>query len=395
MISLMNKPLILLLIYYYLLLSDSPSLINNSSYHVINSLPISDDHIPLLRWKPSLKPTPILKSKMHHTCMIDRNSLYLTCWGLNQHGQTDLPTDTSTKHGLVQTTEVSVGGFHTCVITKLHTELVCYGMNNFGQCSPPDDDVEEFNRGYFRDIHGNINPNPDKVKLVSTGLHFTCIVYYILNKVKCFGQNELDSLISPDLFNIDSPYDVDLMSSGAYHTCTITRIINLIKCWGANDSGQLTHPAELADRKVKHLSAGCVSTCVLLDYKEGVNGSNLVCFGGIEYAYSDVYGRGGKLIRSKLYLTMSVGLFHYCVVDIVGVLYCYGYSDGDGKFKDVNGIVDIENILEKTPVPFELGVGGDGCINVAMGYEHICAVDMQMNTRCWGSNKAGQLDVPE
>ena len=61
-----------------------------------------------------------------HTCAA-RSDGQLVCFGLNDHGQCDVPT------GLGAVVAVSAGCEHTCAV-RSGGQLVCFGLNDHGQC---------------------------------------------------------------------------------------------------------------------------------------------------------------------------------------------------------------------------------------------------------------------
>ena len=68
-----------------------------------------------------------ISAGFYHTCAI-RSDGTAACWGLNNVGQTTVPTGTFTS--------VSAGGFHTCA-KKTDGTTACWGDNYFGQSTPP------------------------------------------------------------------------------------------------------------------------------------------------------------------------------------------------------------------------------------------------------------------
>ena len=63
----------------------------------------------------------------HHTCAIDDNGL--DCWGRNQFGQTNVPTN------LVNPTKIAAGYFHTCAIDD--SGVTCWGDGSSGKTESP------------------------------------------------------------------------------------------------------------------------------------------------------------------------------------------------------------------------------------------------------------------
>jgi hypothetical protein len=128
------------------------------------------------------------------------------CWGLNDHGQADLPSETFR--------QITTGIQFSCGI-RLDGTVQCWGDNSFGQTDAPS--------GTFLQI--------------STGLFHTCGVRSD-KTVACWGvyyYNDHGQADPPD-------GEFHQVSAGNYHTCGILND-DTLTCWGLDDSGQTDAPS--------------------------------------------------------------------------------------------------------------------------------------------------------
>ncbi|MEI7643741.1 MAG: putative Ig domain-containing protein [Chloroflexales bacterium] len=212
------------------------------------------------------------------TCAITRANA-LRCWGLNDHGQTNVPSD------LGPARQVSTGWVHTCAITSANA-LRCWGYNAYGQATVPSD----------------LGP----VRQVSAGILHTCAITSA-NALRCWGSNGNGQTAVPS--NLGA---VSHVSAGGYHTCAITST-NVLRCWGSNSNGQANVPSDLG--AVSHISEEYFHTCAL-------TGTNVLrCWGDNSKGQNTVPSDLGTVSQ------ISAGWDHTCVVTSANVLRCWGAND--------------------------------------------------------------------
>lgn len=196
---------------------------------------------------------------------------------------------------------------------------------------------------------------------------------------------------------------VTAVVAGREHTCALLGMPGRVLCWGGNTSGQLglgaSAPArmELATEVpgltgVVQLAAGRDATCALRD------DGGVMCWG------ANTNGRGatGRLgtgdtdpvvpsARAVSGLSDAVqiaaGDETQCALTRTGTVFCWGgtglHSIG---MRDGTGFVSFSAVA----LPVE---GAAESVQIAVGGNHICALNRLGAVRCWGGNGGGQLGI--
>lgn len=207
---------------------------------------------------------------------------------------------------------------------------------------------------------------------IALGLGFghSCAIFSN-GSVKCWGQNSSGQLGLGDgekrggqagemganlpTVNLGTNRTAKQIVAGGDHTCALLDD-DSVKCWGNNLEGQLgldnamyygLGPGTMGDalpvvnlgEKVKHLAAGQMHTCAILE------SGNVKCWG---------YGSDGRL-----------GL---------GSITTWGDKPGD---------MAMLPIVPISP--------GRKAISIATGLEHTCIVEDNLAVRCWGRGSLGRL----
>ena len=73
----------------------------------------------------------VISSGSYHTCVVLFDG-QVACWGDNQHGQCDAPTD-------IVFSQVSAGWSHTCGLERDTGAAVCWGLDVHGEATPPEE----------------------------------------------------------------------------------------------------------------------------------------------------------------------------------------------------------------------------------------------------------------
>ena len=268
---------------------------------------------------------------------------------------------------------------------------------------------------------------------IGTGFAHTCA---LLNdkSVKCWGGNHRGQLGNRDHANSNTPVAVELGSGRTAtaihvkgnHVCAILDDGTLL-CWGRNHLGQLgngtttssTSKAPTAvdlgeGRTATAVGGGVDHTCAILDDESTKCwGYNLYGQTGLPTAHrGDQPGEMGEnLILVDLDIdkeeeveggpefTLAMGQIHTCAIDENGALTCWGAA-GNGRLgmvlaaEDTHACTDAgeTTTVDCRKIPTEVNLGtGRSALEVALGFQHTCAVLDDGSLKCWGSNGYGQV----
>jgi len=325
-------------------------------------------------------PLPLaLGAGLYHTCFADSGNL--SCWGKNDVGQLGqaAPTSSPTPLGvnLQNVVDVAAGVGHTCALVSDGT-VWCWGEGNYGELGD-----------------GSQQSSPDPVKVIA------------LDNVKA-------------------------IEAGDDHTCALLGD-GTARCWGLNGDGQLgdgtttalsSSPVEVAIQGIEHLADS--ATCAIL------MGGSLWCWGNGNPNPTQIPTINDAVDACR-------GDFHTCVVRESGEVWCWGNNDHNqlgydgvpqgGTSAPTEPVTDITTAKEvecgydhtcariangtvrcwgepgsgqlgngdethtEEAWQFETPVGLDQVIELALGYEHSCALREGGNVWCWGANSSGQAGV--
>lgn len=143
--------------------------------------------------------------------------------------------------------------------------------------------------------------------------------------------------------------------AGDEHAC-VTFHTGDIKCWGNHESGRLGYPMQGEDIGDDETPAG--------------------------FGFVDV---GGPVIELALGSNFSCALLEGEVVR------CWG-SGGTGRLGQGDNL--SIGIFEAPSTVDPISLGGNA-ISIAAGTDHACAAMADGSLRCWGSNEAGQVGIPD
>jgi len=180
----------------------------------------------------------------HHSMLLVENHPYVVCFGWNDYGQCNVPTDIDTGVLLID-----AGGLHSLVLCT-DRRLRAFGHNNSGQCNIPDDvqhDVLTMCGGYN---------------------HTVCIT--MDGKLHAFGDNSNGQCTIPSAL-LNTP--VTQIAAGWQHTVAVTDNGELVVF---GDPDYCNIPTEIQDKQIVKISAGLSHTVVVCQ-----NGS-LIAFGNNE-----------------------------------------------------------------------------------------------------------------
>lgn len=374
-----------------------------------------------------------------HTCVIDRATRVLACWGANDHGQLGIGTtgDGTTLADVSRATviaedenglpftgidEVSLSAWHSCA--RKGDVLFCWGERLTGaQAEPPL--TPNLDRTRPRAI-GNL-----EVRTASAGGPHTCAAR-TMGDLTCFGHASLGELNRGDAGEVPctAPFFRDYLVDGgedAGHTCsgglraavdapeagvlslslgevsscamTAGRVI----CWGANEDGQLGRVTVTPFTA----RAGAVAVDGVGTALDGV--TRLAAGGGrhacaLRAGQVLCWGRNDRgqlgfdpaVVPTRAFAAAVPGLAGVTEIGVADGVSCAVRADKTvvcwGADLAALGDGGVAASHVPSPVKGPLGVGLLGeVIAVAPGARHACALRSDKVVVCWGKNDRGQL----
>ncbi len=293
-----------------------------------------------------------------HTCAIDTQK-QVWCWGDDTHaqcGQGNLGTNVASplvaldsQIGYVMATAVAVGSTSTCVLRNGSGKLACFGDN--GSCET---DLWD-NGGCLAGATSAVDTTDtdvvfNSVTSLSLGAVHGCVAASPLPNgnptLFCFGDNaSLESgpsgkAITTPAAAIASPQKVASIATGDAHTCFVTDSPHQLFCFGKNDVHQASPTSATSPIDPSTLTPVALPQNALP---------------------SVVVARGNET----------------CVVDIDGLLWCFGQGHGS-NIEQFTGVKDVGKIA--------MG-GGHTCV---IGHLPSDGQSSPGSLLCWGDNTSGQ-----
>ncbi|MED5486295.1 MAG: ELWxxDGT repeat protein [Candidatus Thermoplasmatota archaeon] len=352
------------------------------------------------------------------------------CWGMNDQGRLgignqyyvgDHPnemgdyqafTDLGTE---LYATDITTGDNFACAVLN-NTQVKCWGYGYYGQLgsgssSTSGDAANEMgdNLAYVRSPSSSSIPLSGIVK-VDAGYRAACALSSD-GQVYCWGYNDdylVKSLIQSYTYTHTPWHQTQLsrpaidIAVGYYHACAILDN-HQVQCWGRNTEGQLgtgntTTPNQNVAQKERpyvdlgsdvgasDIMAGGHYTCAILttegtvcwgygsQHRNGRNATgNFITMGEeLGNGTGSPYDTIAKSHRSSL----SPNSPHTCIVDEMSEVQCWGATHVVPGFGG--------------PSPQTVNVGGL-VRSVVVSDDSACALRIDGNLICWGSNDHGQL----
>jgi alpha-tubulin suppressor-like RCC1 family protein len=370
-----------------------------------------------------------------HTCA-RRASSAGACWGDNVNGQlgntgtadSSSPTTIktlATRSGLFVVVDLTAikaiagGGLHTCELGA-NGSVRCWGANGSGQLG----------NGGTGEVHFAPAPSIGGLANVSSivaGDSDTCVLL-VNGKVQCWGENSLGQLGNHSSGNDSStPVTVQILSepvgglsglidltgvaalaAGFRHNCAL-RADGTVVCWGDNRHGQLGKDPLLTSSSFAidvagvsnaiALAGGNAHTCALLSNGKvkcwGLNNNGQLGDGSINESFQPVTVRqllaGGGLTDLTGIVALEAGSLHTCALRVDGKVFCWGDNTrgqlGDGTMTDSHAA--LLNPVQQVVLEGRFDLGG--IVALGLGQQHSCALGVDGQPFCWGSNSNGQL----
>ena len=333
-----------------------------------------------------------------HTCGLTTGS-GAVCWGANGDGQAGDGTAFAYRPPVAVAglqsgvLALAANGSHSCALLNT-SSVVCWGNNSTGQLG--DGGASE------RRVPVAVVGLSEAATALTVGGGHSCALLQS-GGVQCWGRNGSGQVGNGANLNQASPVAVTglgglvtALAAGANHTCALLQS-GAIQCWGDNTNGQLGDQTTVSRNlptavvglaaPAKGITAGSDHTCaILLDGRVqcwGDNARGQLGDGTREDRTSPVLVSNLRDVIA----TVAAGRFHTCALAIDGDLYCWG-TNNRGQLG--NGTLESS----RTPLRV-LGVPGDA-IALTAGLDHACAIFKSNQIYCWGSNRSRQLgrDAP-
>jgi alpha-tubulin suppressor-like RCC1 family protein len=334
---------------------------------------------------------PRLGAGYSHSC-VRKADATLWCWGANDSGQ--LGNNTTQASAVpVQVTalgnqvgQVSVGDLYTCAV-KFDQTLWCWGNNVAGQLGDglTDDSL----------VPVPITAAGNDVVEVSAGDFLTC-VRKGNGTVWCWGagflgDGTIDQRSTPGQVTALGN-NVAQISTGGSAACA-RKTDGSVWCWGSNQFG-IIGDGSTTDRltpvqvtglglTVAEVSVGDVFACA-----RTIDG-NVSCWGTNDHGQLGDGSTADHLTPAvvvglgKAAVQISANGGHACAVRVDNQLACWG-SNFDGEVGD-GTVIDRPN-------PVKVSVLPNSVAEVSAGVNHdTCARMIDGRVACWGFNDAGQL----
>jgi len=223
--------------------------------------------------------------------------------------------------------------------------------------------------------------------MVSAGYSHTCGITD-LGTLLCWGQGKNGQALVPQWIMGSNDTAWASVSAGTSHTCAISSNGTGV-CWGADDEGQSTVP-EVPGQTWRLIDAGYAHTCGIVS-----NGS-AICWGwnGVVPGTLVPFGQARVPSSVENWTMVSAGFVHTCGVSSTGEGFCWGKND--------NGQGDVPEELEESdpgqvyadPYQHLSTMVPARWLSIQASYFHSCGITTSSRLVCWGTNDAGQAEVP-
>uniref|UniRef100_UPI001AACA541 RCC1 domain-containing protein n=1 Tax=Facilibium subflavum TaxID=2219058 RepID=UPI001AACA541 len=272
----------------------------------------------------------------------------------------------------------------------------------------------------------SLNYLAERIKKLRTGRWHGC---YLTTKgdVYCWGRNEMGDLgrgfdsdyqTAPAKIKMDGALagkTVDKISARNQHACIIDTQ-GEIYCWGANSSGELANtpygynehisvPTQIqkgslpVNLSFQQVDIGSSHTCAIgsddAAYCWGRSSNYRLGFQPTVDSYSTpvaVSMSANGFVNTNLYdIATGIGA-HTCAIDQNNKLYCWGYNHRKQLGADGSGFYNTVYLSESPIVPL-FPITDSKVTKVVNNYRNTCALTLQNNVYCWGSNEDGMLGI--
>lgn len=317
------------------------------------------------------------------------------CWGSNGAGAFGNGTYSSSPRPVTATSldesavAIAAADWHTCALTS-RGAVKCWGYNQDGELG--DGTTNSSSRAI--DVEGL----GSGVVALAAGHSHTC-ARLRTGEVRCWGGGDMDQLGNGIPTVREVPADVVGLGASAievataeHHACALSAD-GTASCWGQNFSGELgdgtARPRSIAsavagiDSPLVAIATGGEHSCAI------TQGNAVWCWGFGVYGQ---LGDGYKENRAEPVATMrlggnaaelALGSIHSCALTLDGEVHCWGSNEV--------GQLGVGSNIQGRPAPLLVVDLGPGVKAIAAGTFHSCALTAAGGVKCWGQNGAHEL----
>jgi alpha-tubulin suppressor-like RCC1 family protein len=317
------------------------------------------------------------------------------CWGSNGAGGFGNGTYSSSPVPVAATSltepavAIAAADWHTCALTS-RGAVKCWGYNPDGELG--DGTTSSSSRAI--DVEGL----GTGVVALAAGRAHTC-ARLRTGEVRCWGRGDMDQLGNGIPTVREVPTDVVGLGAGAievataeHHACAVSAD-GTASCWGQNFSGELgdgTASSRSIASAVTGMGSPLIAIATGTTHSCAITQRNAVwCWGFGVYGQ---LGDGYKENRAEPVATMrldgnaaelALGSVHSCALTLEGEVRCWGSNEV--------GQLGVGNNISGRPAPLLVVDLGPGVKAIAAGAFHSCALTAAGGVKCWGQNGAHEL----
>ena len=333
---------------------------------------------------PGANPAVALSAGPLHTCVISHIGSPL-CWGQSHSGAVVDAPQPELLPGGAKAVAISTHLHHSCAVTDAGS-VSCWGVNTYGQFGT------NATSSAFASPSGPVMlAGGQRAVGVSVGEHTTCAVSDT-GEAQCWGRNYVGQVGDgtttdrwvPTPVALPGPSRATAVVAGSLFGCAVLDT-GIIACWGDNSRGQ--HGDTSLAGRVTALATSHQSVCAVLD------DGRITCWGDNTYAQLGGGTTGGSSATpttprtpgsTHMIAHIGAGSAHSCALNTQGDVWCWG----ENTLGQLGTGLGDNTTAPGAPVVLP---GVQRAKELAVGYQHTCALLTDGNVSCWGSNVSGQV----
>lgn len=359
-----------------------------------------------------------ISTNSNTTCAID-STFKAHCWGGNDVGQkgnatlvaTTSPTSVNVLGLLAgkNLIKVAAGRAQTCALDSTG-EAYCWGSADYGNLGNPNyySKITIPQIGY---MNGSLSGKT--IKYAAVGYSHGCLIASD-DQVYCWGDNSKGQIGNNDTSFAATPQAV--VNTGVLNGKTIKSLYvgnevtcviasdDQSYCWGLGSKGQLGNNSAgnslvpvavitsgvLSGKTIKSMSLGYQHTCAIASdnqaYCWGYNNYGQVGNNGSSVLYAPAAVTTSGTLSGKSIKKLYAGWDFTCAIASDNQAYCWGYNSG-GQL----GTNDQTNKMVPAAVNTAGSLSGKTVKELALGYQHTCAIASDNKAYCWGYGYSNQI----